>query len=973
MAIKSPLDLQTTEDIPQEIIPPDDPLTVMQEPQEAPVDAGASAFIDGEEYITAMLPGLNKVIRQFSFPAPVVKAGEKPTVTVIKKNIKENVEPTPRFIDPNSLSPEEAAARAEKEAVMLHESDLSQFDTTQTHQINMDTFHTHDDAKAVQAQMAEAFSSEIDEARRGVMYDEQLAAFAKDLGNDPVFIDEFLKKEFGTGVNAEQILAARSILEASARRLKELAHVVAKGDAGPRQQIDFLNQFDFHRQWMAQFMGARAELGRGLRALRGDVPMTADSLNKGDPVVPVNRMEELVNHWGGTMDIQLMAEQIASNDTYLGVNKLVQASKGGMNKWGAAFVESYVGSLLSGVKTQVVNLVGNALMTVKGPVEVALAARLGRNLPSDSERVMAGEATAMLFGMTNSFRDALGAMAEAFKTGASYGGVGKFEMGHNKAISSEALGLSGVAGWLADVYGPIARAPMERLLGPMDAFFKVINERAAFAQLSYREAMRQGSMEGLTNDQILVRLQSIMENPNVEAPGMMQEVIDYGLYSTFQNPLGPAGQGLQKVINSHAILKMLAPFVRTPVNILKVGFLEGTPLGLLQKEYKKAIESGNNAKVQTARARMMIGSSVLTMFGLYAMTGKITGSGPRDSNQRAALMATGWRPRSIRVDNEDGTSTYVSFDRLEPMSLTLGLAADIYEAMSTMQYDDLDATTQDLIAQATSAVSMAIAENSINKTYMQGVNDALKAIEDPTRYFDRWITNMANAAIPLSGLRRDARKLNDEYVREAQGFVDKLRNANPYFSEGLPPKLDVFGEPIKYEVFLNPYSLIDVEPSFVDAEIQRLISSTGETPVTRPMKKQWGGVELNSQQYFDMMYLSRKGIKHTATGGRVMPGTKLPNNEKLYSFKEYLEVVMTDPAYLEMTDFARVAEIKKIQSALDNDARKAILLIHDDLKTKHDRFKTVNPARRMLGDQVAKEVLTREVEAGLISTEAVNF
>ena len=967
MAIQKLLEVEPTE----QILPPDDPLAVTEPTPEAPVDAGASSFIDEETYLTAMLPGMGKALRDFKFSKPKPSNG-KPPITII--NVETKAEPTKNDfdIDPKDLTPEEVSTRIEENATRLIESDLSDFDTTRSHQINMDTIHVDDQAKATMAQMAEAYSKEIDEARRGVIKDEQLLNFANELGTDPKFVQEFLNKEFGQGVNAEQILAARSILEASAKELKVLANKIYTKTASTRDEVDFLNQFDFHRQWMAQFMGARAELGRGMRALGANPQTQAAS---GEPVVANNRMEELVAHWGGQLDVKIIAEQIVSTDTFLGVNKLVKASKGGMNKYGAAFVEHFVGSLLSGIKTQVVNLTGNALMTAKGPLEVAIAARFGRNLPADADRVQIGEAQAMLFGMFSGFRDAIGAMAEAFKTGEGYGGVQKFEVGHNKAISSEALGLKGVAGWMADVYGPVARFPMERLLGPMDAFFKVINERAAFSQLAFREAMRQGQKENLSNEEMIERLIEIQKNPELYRPGMMQEVVDYGLYSTFQNPLGTTGQNLQKVINSSATLKTIAPFVRTPVNILKVGFVESTPLGLASEQYKKDVNSGG-AKGQIAQARVLMGTTIMTIFGMYAMTGKITGSGPKDSKDRNLLMATGWRPRSIRFDNDDGTSTYFPYGRFEPLSLPLGLIADITEVMQTNQWDDMDASTEEKLTKALNATVFAIAENTINKSYMQGVNDAMKAIEDPSRYMKSWITNMANAAIaPGAGLRRDLRKLSDEYMKEAVSFTEKLRNSNPYFADGIPDRLDLFGEPQKYEVFLNPHKLIDVDPDSVDRELQRLLKMTGQVAVTKLSKKQWQTIDLNSKQYYSLQYLSRKVIKLTEDAFVVLPGSTFAEGQPTYTFKEFLARRIVSPDYQEKTDFEKVKEIQQVQQFLDEKARSAILLIDPELKEAYDKFKIINPARRQVGDDKAREQLQIEINKGNIDKDAqgVNF
>jgi hypothetical protein len=452
-----------------------------------------------------------------------------------------------------------------------------------------------------------------------------------------------------------------------------------------------------------------------------------------------------------------------------------------------------------------------------------------------------------------------------------------------------------------------------------------------------------------------------MANPEAHRQGVTQEIADYGLYATFQNPLGPNGRSMQKVVNSSAFFKTLAPFIRTPINIFKVGFGEMTGLSLLQRKYKNAIKSGtgsNPAYAQIARARMMMGGSILTTFAIYAWSGKITGSGPLDANDRATLMATGWRPRSIRVDKEDGTVVYVPYGRFEPGSLPIGAIADVVEVMKTHQWDDLDADTQDHVNKVTGALMFAIAENTINKTYMQGVNSAMRALTDYERYGSRWVTQTANSIVPLSGLRRDMRKLNDEYIREAITYIDQLKAMNPFFSEGLPKRLDIWGEPEKYEVFLNPHSILTTEPDDVDKEIRRLLQMTGETPVTRPGKKLADAIDLTPEQYHDMIFFSRKGILLDAAGRVLMPGQTPQHDGPWYSLKDYLgNALFQSESYLSATDFGKVKLIKEIREGLDKDAKEALLASYPDLNEAYLMYSEVNPARRELGDDAARKLL----------------
>ena len=69
-----------------------------------------------------------------------------------------------------------------------------------------------------------------------------------------------------------------------------------------------------------------------------------------------------------------------------------------------------------------------------------------------------------------------------------------------------------------------------------------------------------------------------------------------------------------------------------------------------------------------------MGALMYTTMGGLAASGVVTGGGARDPQQRALDIATGWRPYSIKIGDK-----YISYQRLDPFSTVLGLAADTVE------------------------------------------------------------------------------------------------------------------------------------------------------------------------------------------------------------------------------------------------------------------------------------------------------
>jgi hypothetical protein len=1027
MAIEQPLEVQPTTDA----IPPDDQLAVTTESAETPAPAGVSdsgpVFLSDEEYMVAAGPALGKLLRTLKPTPPPVKVHNPIEFTA------------PNTPHPDKLSLEELNKFADKDARNLAESDLANYDTTKTHHANYSTFNTHEEAKGAMAQMAESFSKEIDESRRGIVTNEQTRLLSEELGQSQEFTTKFLAREFGEGVNAETILAARTILEGSARRLKRLAAEIVDGDDSSRKIIEFHTQFDFHRQWQAQFMGARAELGRGLQALRRDVWPTGrpfseeraatrvdgETAGVGEPTtalvpgaghnsageVSAERMSELADTLSSGFNYKQKALDVLANDSAAGVNAVVRASKSGMNRYGRAFVEHFVGSILSGIKTQVVNISGNALMTVKAPFEIYLASKMGVGLPNTADKVQAGEATAFMFGLFNGFSDALHASAIAFRTGEQYGGIGKFEMHEGKAISSQALGLKGPFGWLADVYGPVARFPMERMLGPMDAFFKVINQRARLAQLAQRNWTVE--VQRLEIDPQSVQSMGIMNgfmrNPDGKT---LKSIEDFGLYQTFQNPLGPGGQGFQKWVNQWPILKMMVPFVRTPTNLNKVAFLDGSPLGLLSGQKLRemfpkprpgmgdgpgAYEQGAIEKAMIARSRMAFGTLVAASVAMYAYEGKITGSGPKDSRLRATRQGSGERKRSFVKHDADGKIIgYQSYDRLDPVSQIMSAAADLATVYKMYEHEDIDASTQEKLEQAMTALSLAISENTINKTFMMGVHEFMRAMNDPDRFMARYQQNVLNSMAPVAGLRRDARRITDPYMRQTRDIIDGIWNATPGLSSDLPPSQDIWGDDRTYgSYWWNPWPAPDADMDQVDVEVMRLLEATNDPVITRIGKNMAGPVQLDGPEHYQLTRLSRKDIKINAEGQawfpiRYEPGPEddsalrpvygdAPGAGPFLDFREKIGEIINSDRYIGidpdtelLSNEGKIELLGDLQKAYDSAARAWMARIEIDengnkLRNEDDTFvyatdvgrrtqlKWQNMLRKLHGDQMTEE------------------
>jgi hypothetical protein len=105
--------------------------------------------------------------------------------------------------------------------------------------IRLDKMNASYDAKRAVLETAADFSGKIDEARRGVIKNEAVKELADNLGMSET---KLLKRKRGQAFNAEEALAARNLLNASANRIVGVKNdLMAKRKAGKLTDEDLIN------------------------------------------------------------------------------------------------------------------------------------------------------------------------------------------------------------------------------------------------------------------------------------------------------------------------------------------------------------------------------------------------------------------------------------------------------------------------------------------------------------------------------------------------------------------------------------------------------------------------------------------------------------------------------------------------------------------------------------------------------------
>lgn len=126
-------------------------------------------------------------------------------------------------------------------------------------------------------------------------------------------------------------------------------------------------------------------------------------------------------------------------------------------------------------------------------------------------------------------------------------------------------------------------------------------------------------------------------------------------------------------------------------------------------------------------------------------------------------------------------------------------------------------------SEAAAATTLALARNFSDRSFLLNANQLIRALSEPEANAEGFLGNMAAATIPASSALRGYAN-SDPYLREARGIVDRALKDIPGFSDNLPPRRDVFGEPLLRRIGLTT----NYDPDVVEAEYNRMILETGE-------------------------------------------------------------------------------------------------------------------------------------------------
>lgn len=516
---------------------------------------------------------------------------------------------------------------------------------------------------------------------------------------------------------------------------------------------------------------------------------------------------------------------------------------------GEMLLEFFRNNLISGPITHMTYAAGNKIFALYKAVPERLATAAVGSIretltgQTGTERAYAGEAAAALnlnkedpfgsvFGFLYGQRDGLKAAWDSFKAGQT------LPLPSEDLASTPFTRTRAIPGTL----GSIVRLPGERMVAPIHSFDRTVGYLTNRAQLIFRQAKSEG-LEGEALSQRIAELEK--DTPEEITKKAVEE-------ATSQSLMGRPGEPTRRFlsfIRTEFDLPLLgrtqpgsfvAPFISVVSNINRQAFLERGPLGLLSKSFWEDATGKNGTLAQDSSiAKMGLGLAVGgTMAGLL-LQGKVTPAASSNYHQATVDEMAQGIPHSIRI----GDMSY-QFNRLGIVGAMLSMSTDVaYAGKAGLETGDYE--------KGVSLLLHSLAQTFTQEGMMSGISDLLNAVDDPDRYGQSYVKNMLGSFVPFSVGDAQVAHLMDPYQRDARTWLDSVKNKIPGLTEGLEPKVDIFGQDVPNKEYYGVYAeAVSNDP------VVKALKSNGYFPA--PVERKINGIALSAEQYHD--YAKKAGM-----------------------------------------------------------------------------------------------------------------
>ncbi len=551
--------------------------------------------------------------------------------------------------------------------------------------------------------------------------------------------------EAPAALSDEQLLAGRDVLLTLVSEQQRLAAMIAKNQATQEDIVTFDLVSDQAAMVQDYMQGKIRQAARALNSMK----VVAQTIRTADParIAEAAKGSHIIHRAQAVLDMKANG---ATDGEIIKVAGEMSAAK----QFGTAVVNLRSGSLLTGVKTQMVNGINNAFHgAYRALVVKPIAAGVGYVRTGGefgAERVYAKEAAADMVGLLHGIGEALNIAKSTLYHGTVTNKGEYISMYGGRKIDeiAEGAGHVGTAGrelietipFAGKVLGKVAGMGPEQVLNvyhrgvetisfgmltASDDAFKTVAYRATMNSLALRETEKLGLKGEAAGEHILKILSDVSHE-------FHQKAMREAEIRTFTNRediapfLNHWANAIVKAGNMVPIVRWFMPFTRTPTAILDRS-LRSTPMAMKwHADVRQKIEAGG-VEGDMALAEIIAGTSITTMIGSMVAMGLITGNGParRDDPSgsiRRGMIATGWQPNSYMSSSGKLTSLKRGFDPV--MLVPLAIAQSVEAA----QYAKDEASVYDYTIGAVATIGTQFAEAS----FMTGMQELLSMVLEGT-------------------------------------------------------------------------------------------------------------------------------------------------------------------------------------------------------------------------------------------------
>lgn len=259
--------------------------------------------------------------------------------------------------------------------------------------------------------------------------------------------------------------------------------------------------------------------------------------------------------------------------------------------------------------------------------------------------------------------------------------------------------------------------------------------------------------------------------------------------------MGFVNKGIDKIdIGGIKPLKFLIPFARIDMNIVRYTAQTMPGIGMFSKTNQNIFMDGTIEAQERRIADMMATSTMILGGGTLLANGMMTGSGPSDQREKAALVRTGWKPYSLYIPGYG----YLELRRLGAVGNFFAMGAWVTELMDSLPESD------DVYAEALASTLGMMTETFTPKFVSETMPKALNVLNDPSdeRKMSSLLQIVAditpNAAAPGTGAySRNSQLFGQgaimEFDFEESRLATAFYRAFPMFDVDHKPQVDFLG------------------------------------------------------------------------------------------------------------------------------------------------------------------------------------